>query len=364
MRTIEVNLGGRSYPVHVGAGLLEGIGQMIRDRLGRDPRCAILISNPTIDALYGAALRRSLRRAGFRALTFLIGDGERFKSLATAMSLYTFMIERGIERSDLIVALGGGVVGDLAGFVAATYLRGISFVQVPTTLVAQIDSSVGGKGGVNHRLGKNLIGAFHQPSLVIADVNALRTLPRRQMRAGMYEALKYGIIRDRSLFEWIGANLDRIWRFDQGSLAQLVGRCLEIKAEIVSLDEREAGLRRILNFGHTVGHALEAVTNYRRFHHGEAVGHGMRAASRIAERMGLLDRASLAARDEAVARIGPLPRTSDLAIGDIILAMRRDKKSQAGRIAFVLPVEIGRVVLRTDVPQRVIRLALKEALSK
>ncbi|HKG20627.1 MAG TPA: 3-dehydroquinate synthase family protein, partial [Blastocatellia bacterium] len=261
------------------------------------------------------------------------------------------------------VALGGGVVGDLAGFVAATYLRGLRFVQVPTTLLAQIDSSVGGKTAVNHALGKNLIGVFHQPALVVTDPATLRSLPPRELQAGLYEALKYGIIRDRRLFNDIGRGLDRIRARDREALSHLIARSCEIKADVVARDEREGGLRRILNFGHTVGHALEAVTRYRRFFHGEAVGHGMRAASLIAERLDMLAAGEREIIDEAIIRLGPLPRANYLALDGIISAMFHDKKSEAGRIAFVLPVKIGRVVIRSDVPPSLVSSALRDALS-
>jgi 3-dehydroquinate synthase len=362
MKNITVKLADRSYPIKITAGLLDQVGSLARAVLGEKNCSAVVVSNPTIDALYGKRLLRSLQSAGFRARSFLTGDGEKFKTLRTVESLHTFLIEQRIERSDVIVALGGGVVGDLAGFAAATYLRGIRFIQVPTTLLAQIDSSVGGKTGVNHRLGKNMIGAFHQPSLVAIDTETLRSLPPRQMRAGLCEAIKYGVIRDRKLFDRINRDIERMKRIDEDALTHLIARSCRIKADVVERDEREGGLRRILNFGHTIGHALESVTRYRRFLHGEAVGAGMRAASRIAEQMGLLNADEREAIDEAIDRIGPLPTAKNLASGDIISAMQHDKKAEAGQVAFVLPVEIGRVVVRSDVPLQTIRSALKTAL--
>jgi 3-dehydroquinate synthase len=363
MPTINVRLKERSYDIEVGAGLLDRAGELARAALGERAHRAVVLSNPTVDSLYGRRLARSLQRADFRVRSFLTGDGERFKTLRAANSIYTFLINERIERQDAIIALGGGVAGDVAGFVAATYLRGIRFVQVPTTLLAQIDSSVGGKTGVNHPLGKNLIGAFHQPSLVVIDPETLRSLPDREMRAGLCEAIKYGVIGDRRLFDRIARDMDKMKRCDAAALTHLIARSCRIKAEVVRRDEREEGLRRVLNFGHTVGHALEAVTRYRRFLHGEAVGHGMRAASRIAERMGMLDSHERAAIDEAIRRAGNMPTAKNLALDDIILAIGRDKKAEAGRVAFVLPVEIGRVVIRSDVPLQVVRSALKDALS-
>lgn len=363
MRSITVKLDSRSYDIKVGPGLLDQVGDLTRAASGERSRQAIVITNPTVGALYGARVARSLKRAGFEARQMLVGDGERYKSLRTAQSIYTSLIENRVERNDLIIALGGGVVGDLAGFVAATYLRGLRFVQVPTTLLAQIDSSVGGKTAVNHALGKNLIGVFHQPSLVVTDPDTLRSLAPRELQAGLYEAVKYGIIRDGRLFARIDRGLARLKGNDEEELSHLVARSCEIKADIVARDEREGGLRRILNFGHTVGHALEAVTRYRRFFHGEAVGHGMRAASLIAERLDLLASGDREAIDRAIRRLGPLPRTNNLALDDIISAMFRDKKSDAGRIAFILPVKIGRVVIKSDVPPRIVSSALREALS-
>lgn len=362
MKTITVKLKERSYAINIQASGLDAAGTLARAALGERARHAVIVSNPTVDALYGERVGRAFRRAGFGVRRFLIGDGERFKTLATADDLYRFLIEQQLERADILVALGGGVVGDLAGFVAATYLRGVRFVQIPTTLLAQIDSSVGGKTGVNHALGKNLIGAFHQPALVVIDPQTLATLPARELRAGLHEAIKYGVIKDRRLFQRINREMEKLTACEADELEYLIARCCRIKARVVEQDEREGGLRRILNFGHTVGHALEAVTNYRRFHHGEAVGHGMRAAARIAERAGLLETSARLAIDEAVNRVGHLPPTKTLALGDIMRAMQRDKKAEAGRLAFVLPVEVGRVVIKADLPLPMIRSAIKETL--
>lgn len=363
MKTIAVRLRERSYDIRVAAGSVDELGALAREVLGESARRAIVVTNARIAGLYGDRCRRALKGGDFTADQFLLGDGERFKTLRSAEALLTFMIERGIERGDVVVALGGGVVGDLAGFAAAVHLRGIRLLQVPTTLLAQIDSSVGGKTGVNHRLGKNLIGAFHQPSLVVIDPETLRTLPLREMRSGLYEALKYGVIADARLFHRIARETNRLITFDADELVHLIARSCSIKANVVSQDEREAGLRKTLNFGHTVGHALEAVTNYRRFLHGEAVGHGMRAAARIAERLELLAPRDREAIDEAVTRVGQLPAANTLALDAIISAMHHDKKTEGGRTSFVLPVEIGRVVVQSDVPSRIVRSALKDAFA-
>jgi 3-dehydroquinate synthase len=363
MRTVAVHLGSRSYDVQIAAGLLDELGPRARTALSLNARQAVVISNPTVDSEYGDRVSGSLARADFRIHRFSIGDGERYKSLRSAETLFEFLIERRLERSDVIVALGGGVVGDLAGFVAATFLRGIRLIQVPTTLLAQIDSSVGGKTGVNHRLGKNLIGAFHQPSLVAIDPDVLRTLPPRQLQAGLYEALKYGVISDRRLFFRVARNVEALKKLDSAQLEHLIARCCSIKASVVRADEREGGLRRILNFGHTVGHALEAVSHYRRFLHGEAVGLGMRAASLIAERLELLASGDREMIEAAIDGIGRRPTANTLALDDIMSAMHRDKKVEAGRTAFVLPVEIGKVVIRTNVPPQVVKAALKRAFA-
>lgn len=361
MNTVEVKLGSRGYQIVIEPASLDHLGRHAAERAS-GARRAVLVTNERVEDLYGRRARRSLKAAGFSTRTFIVGDGERFKSLRTADAIYEFLIEQRVERGDLMVALGGGVVGDLAGFVAGTYLRGIRLVQVPTTLLAQIDSSVGGKTGVNHKLGKNLIGVFHQPSLVVIDPETLRTLPPREVTAGLCEAVKYGVIRSRALFDRIVREIEQLKKLEIDEVSQLIARCCEIKADVVRRDEREGGLRRILNFGHTIGHALEATTGYRRFLHGEAVGHGMRAASLIAERIGLLSDADRRSIDAAVALVGRLPRANNLALDDIISAMRRDKKSEAGRNAMVLPTRIGQVVIRSDVPPRVVLSALKQAL--
>ena len=362
MKTVPVDLGTRSYEIKISSGLLAELGQRSRAALGQNAQQAVLVSNKTVHSLYGDEAAKSLGRAGFKVHHFSIGDGERFKNLRTAQSLFTFLIERRIERADVIVALGGGVVGDLAGFVAATYLRGIRLIQVPTSLLAQIDSSIGGKTGVNHPLGKNLVGAFHQPVLVAIDPDVLRTLPARELQSGLYEAIKYGVIRDRSLFNRLARNINKAKNLDAAELEYLIARCCAIKASVVKSDEHETGLRKILNFGHTVGHAVEALTHYRRFLHGEAVGLGMLAASRIAEYIGLLASSERTAIASVIDSVGRRPKANTLALDGIISSMYRDKKVEAGRVTFVLPVEIGKVVIRSDVPPQAVILALKEAL--
>ncbi len=359
---VHVALGERSYDITIANGSLKDAGELSRTALGAKTQKLALISNPQVHARYGKIVEKSLKKAAFATHTHLIGDGERAKSLKTAEAAWSFLIANRFERGDAIVALGGGVVGDLAGFVAACFQRGIPFVQIPTTLLAQIDSSVGGKTAVNHPLGKNLIGAFHQPKTVIIDPSVLRTLPPRELSAGMYEALKYGVIGDRALFDFIRDNQAKAEAFDSEVLTHIIRRSCEIKAEVVTTDERESGLRKILNYGHTIGHALEAVTNYRRLKHGEAVGYGMKAAANIALKAGLLTKDERQAIDIGVNALGRLPRIQDLQVPDILTAMTLDKKASQGKVPLILPTTIGKVIVRADIPPAVVRAAVKELL--
>ena len=363
VQTVHVALAERSYDITIADGSLSRAGEIARAALGDKTRRLAIISNPKVHALYGKTVERGLKQAGFATLTHLIGDGERAKSLRTAERAWGFLIANRFERSDGVIALGGGVVGDLAGFVAATFLRGVNYVQIPTTLLAQIDSSVGGKTAVNHKLGKNLIGAFHQPRAVIIDPGVLRGLPARELRAGLYEAVKYGVIRDSELFSLIEDNLDGINALDPAPLSRVIARSCEIKAEVVAADERESGLRRILNFGHTVGHALEAVTAYRRLKHGEAVGYGMKCASTIAEKVGIIPRAEAEAIRFGVDKLGSLPPLDDLKTQDVIDAMSHDKKVAQGKLPLILPTRVGSVIVRDDIAPTVIRGAVRELLS-
>lgn len=285
MNTIRVNLGERSYPVYVGSNILNKTGEFLSNfELTR--KIAVL-SNPTIWRFYGKQLMLSLKTAGFTPVKLLIPDGEKYKNLKTVEKIYTLMLKKGIDRKGCVVALGGGVIGDIAGFVAATYMRGIKFVQVPTTLLAQVDASIGGKTGVDHKLGKNLIGAFHQPLFVLSDISTLKTLPEREFHAGLAEVIKYGVIRDAELFDFMEKERNRILVRNIDALTFIVKRCSKIKAEIVSKDEREeTGLRSILNFGHTIGHAIEAATGYKKYLHGEAVAMGMVVEAEMSHNMG------------------------------------------------------------------------------
>jgi 3-dehydroquinate synthase len=363
MRNVRVPLGERSYTIKIAPGLLARLGtECAALRLGS--RCAV-ISDTNVAKHYARAAQHSLRAAGFRAVTITVPAGEKAKSLRVVGACYDQLAARRLERKSFIVALGGGVVGDLAGFVAATYLRGIPFVQVPTTLLAQVDSSVGGKVGVNLSAGKNLVGAFHQPRLVLCDLDTLRTLPEREFRAGLAEVIKYGVIHDAALFRCLERDMDKLLRRDVRTLTDVIARSCAIKAEVVGQDETESGLRAILNFGHTIGHAIENISGYGKYLHGEAIAIGQVAAARISTEL-----TGLPARD--VARITELFRRAGLPTGiklsaaqrrRLFAAMKLDKKVSAGEIKFVLARRLGEVVWGRCVPDAAIERALTPALA-
>jgi 3-dehydroquinate synthase len=322
------------------------------------PARRFIVSSPTVWRFHGDALRSATDEE-----PILIPDGERFKHLSTVGRIYDALIRANADRASAIIALGGGVVGDIAGFAAATFLRGIPVVQVPTTLLAQVDSAVGGKVGVNHPLGKNLIGAFHPPMAVAVDPALLATLPRREFRAGLYEVVKYGVIASRPLFERTAADLTALFAREPASLLPIVAESCEIKARIVEADEKETGLRRTLNFGHTAGHALEAVTKYRRFRHGEAVAYGMLAAAELGTMRGAFPGEARDALASLIMQMGPLPPVGDLSAAEIVEATKRDKKVVAGRLHYVLATDIGAATTVTDVtPQELTEALLKIGL--
>jgi len=341
---IRVDLGDRGYEVVVHDGLLDRVGEFLAPfKLGPE---TVVVTNPVVKRHYGTRVVRSLRAVGLKPTVLALPDGERTKSLRWVARVLNELLRRRYERKAWLVALGGGVIGDLAGFAASIYLRGVPFVQVPTTLVAQVDASIGGKTGVNHLLGKNLIGTFYQPKLVLIDPGALRTLPQREYRAGLAEVIKYGVIADAEFFEFLERDMGQILTLETAALHRVIRTSCAIKAAVVSEDEREGDRRRILNFGHTVGHALETLGGYRRYKHGEAVAIGMVVAARLAERLGLAD-ASVGARIRALVERTGLP--ADLppcSVSALIRAMRQDKKVQDRRIHFVLPDRIGHVVVR------------------
>ncbi|HIE12249.1 MAG TPA: 3-dehydroquinate synthase [Desulfotomaculum sp.] len=359
MTEVEVQLGPRSYPIYVAAGILEDLGAYARRHL--TGKRVLVVSDPPVGRLYGENVRRSLRNAGFIPLWAEIAGGEEAKTLDTVRDLYDAALEGELERGDAVLALGGGVVGDVAGFVAATYMRGVAFVQVPTTLLAQVDSSVGGKVGVNHPRGKNLIGAFYQPRFVLADTATLETLPEREIRAGLAEVMKYGVIWEEAFFAWLEKEIERLLALGSEAVEHAVATSCRIKAAVVSADETEGGLRAILNFGHTVGHALEAATNYQRFVHGEAVAIGMVAEARLALRLGYLAPPGVE-RIAALLSRTRLPRDipAEIAPEALLEVMHRDKKVAGGQLTFVLPEDIGRVKIVRGVPAEAVTAVVKE----
>jgi 3-dehydroquinate synthase len=350
---IEVSSAAGNYPVVIGPGTLKALPQLL-DQAQLGSR-RIIVSSPLIWDLHGVAFRN----VSSEREPVLVPDGERFKNAATVGRVYEALIQAGVDRAAVIIAVGGGVIGDLVGFAAATYLRGVRLVQVPTTLMAQVDSAVGGKVGINHPLGKNLIGAFHPPRIVVADPVVLGTLPRREFRAGLYEVVKYGVIASRPLFDRVASSLPALFDRDQTLLAEVVAESCRIKAEIVSADEHESGLRRVLNFGHTVGHALEAVTKYRRFRHGEAVGYGMLAAATLGTQRGVTPEDARARIADLVAQLGPLPPIADLSTKDIVAAVSRDKKVIDGTLHFVAATGIGSTTTLTDVTEKMLKETLR-----
>ncbi|KJS00665.1 MAG: 3-dehydroquinate synthase [Peptococcaceae bacterium BRH_c4a] len=354
MSSVFIDLGSRSYTIHIGRGLLASAGQIIKEVYPFISK-AMVVTNPTVNSLYGHEVFNSLEEAGITPMLAEIPDGEEYKALSIAEGIYDLAYTAELDRKTPIIALGGGVVGDLAGFAAATYLRGVPFVQIPTTLLAQVDSSVGGKVAVNHPRGKNIIGAFYQPSVVMADLSTLKTLDQREMRAGMSEVIKYGVISDEKFFGWLEKNLERAMEQDSAVMENIVAVSCRIKAGVVQEDETEQGRRAILNFGHTVGHAVESLTGYGVYRHGEAVAVGMAAAARISEKMGLLDSRERQRLERLLNRAGlPVSVPVSLDRKDLISSMRRDKKVISSRLTFVIPEAIGRVRMVRDLDEGLI----------
>ncbi|MCL4476735.1 MAG: 3-dehydroquinate synthase [Nitrospirae bacterium] len=344
MQEIRVELGERSYGIFIDAGMLKDLGEKVK---GINPSRVAVISNPTVYGLYGAVVSDSLKRAGLDAPLVLIPDGEGYKELLWAYYLFGELLKQRLDRASALIALGGGVIGDITGFVASTYMRGISFIQVPTTLLAQVDSSVGGKTGVNHPLGKNMIGTFYQPRLVWADISTLQSLPKREFLAGIAEVIKYGVIWDEALFRFLEDNREKILNLDRHALEHIIKRSCEIKAEVVSRDEREGGLRAILNYGHTIGHALEAATGYTSYLHGEAVAVGMYLETRLSSLLGLMDTKETERIRDLIRSYGlPSEMPQDMDAEKILSSMRLDKKAVAGELKFILPERIGSVRTR------------------
>ncbi|KNE75813.1 3-dehydroquinate synthase [Candidatus Burkholderia crenata] len=354
MITVNVELGDRAYPIYIGAGLI-----------GRTELCALhiagssvaIVTNTIVDPLYGEALRAALAPLGKTITTIVLPDGEAHKNLDTLNQIFTALLAGRADRKTTLIALGGGVIGDMTGFAAASYMRGVPFIQVPTTLLAQVDSSVGGKTGINHPLGKNMIGAFYQPQAVIADIGVLRTLPPRELAAGIAEVIKTGTIADSEFFDWIEANIGALNACDPTALADAVKRSCEVKASVVAADEREGGLRAILNFGHTFGHAIEAGLGYGEWLHGEAVGCGMAMAADLSARLGRLDETSRERLTQLIAAAKLPVKAPALGPDRYIDLMKVDKKAGAGEIKFILLERFGNTKI-TGAPDEAVRATL------
>ena len=354
MQSLTVNLGVRSYPIHVGMRLLEQAGELLR-QAGLRGKVAV-VTNPTVAQLYLDSLNDALRLADFTVVPILVPDGEGHKSLKSLATIYDRLVAERLERGSCILALGGGVIGDLAGFAAATYLRGVPYVQVPTTLLAQVDSSVGGKTAVNHEDGKNLIGAFYQPKLVLIDIAVLRSLPKRELTAGLAEVIKYGVIEDAALFSLLEQSIDKIIGLNEEMLTRIIATSCAIKARVVEADEREDDYRAVLNFGHTIGHALEAATGYRKFLHGEAVGVGMVKAATLSVNQRFCDVASLKRVVALVQKAGlPVEIPPEVASASLIQAMEIDKKVAGGKIKFIMCEGIGKTRFHWLAPDEILR---------
>ncbi len=357
MKKVHLNLADRSYYIYIGAGLLDYLGRYLR-KVAPASR-AVLISDEHVYRLYGERVEEILKLSRYAVYSYIIKPGDKSKSLPVASKIYDVLYEARMERSDPLVALGGGVVGDLTGFVAGTWLRGVPFVQVPTTLEADIDASVGGKTAVNHPHGKNLIGVFYQPRMVLMDTDTVGSLSDRDIRAGLAESIKHAVIKDAAFFNFHEQNAEKILTLNRPVMERLLTRNCEIKASVVSSDEREGGLRAILNFGHTVAHAIEVAGKYTRWRHGEAVAMGMVAAGFIARERGIFPRSDFERMESLIHAFGLPTRCRGYDFGHLMEVMKRDKKVKAGKIRFVLPTRIGQVDMFDDVKPEHIAAAIE-----
>jgi 3-dehydroquinate synthase len=360
VQTIHVETPSARYDVFAGSGLLETLAPRIEKTVKRLPRRVFVITSPQIWALWSASFLRSFAES---PIVLFLPAGEKFKTLRSVEQLLREMIRAGGDRGSLVIAFGGGIVGDVGGFVASIFMRGIPYVQVPTTFLAQVDSSVGGKVGVNLREGKNLVGSFHHPRAVFADIGVLGTLPDRELRAGLMESVKAGIIRDRALVRFMEEHADAVLAREPRALEKVIAASIRMKAGVVNKDERESGLRMILNFGHTVGHALEQVTRYKAMLHGEAVGWGMVAALSVARRRGTIGAAQFERLERLIHRYGPLPPL-DLRVAKIVAATAGDKKNVGGVRRFVLPLGIGEAGVVEDVTPAELESAVQYMLAR
>lgn len=345
MQTLTVSLADRSYPIHIGNGLL-GQADLILPYLKR--KQVAIVSNTTVAPLYMQAIAQPLRDAGVSVIEIILPDGEAYKNNETLQTIYDHLLQNRCERNTTLIALGGGVIGDLTGYAAATYLRGVPFIQVPTTLLSQVDSSVGGKTGINHPLGKNMIGAFYQPKLVLADIDTLKTLPQRELSAGVAEVIKYGLIRDADFFSWLETNMSALMALDTAVASYAIYRSCQNKAEVVAADEHEQGERALLNLGHTFGHAIENAMGYGVWLHGEAVATGTVMAADLSQRMGWLNEAQIA-RIKIIMQAAKLPiEAPDLGVEEYLRLMQLDKKVSDGRIRLILQQDIGKAIITAD----------------
>ena len=360
-KTLHVELGTNSYPLHIGAAILNRTAELLKPHVKSAK--VLIVTDTFVNQHYTAVVQQSLTAAGFDVNTVEVPVGEASKSLTQFARIQDSLIAHQLDRGSTLIALGGGVVGDLGGFAAAVYMRGIAYVQIPTTLQAQVDASVGGKTAINHPKGKNLIGAFHQPKLVLIDVNTLETLPQRDIRAGLIEVIKMGVIRDEPLFAMVEENLHAILHLDAGVLIKMIARACANKADIVATDEKERGLRMVLNYGHTFGHALEALTHYNTYRHGEAVSIGMNCAARLAANLGMFSETDFERQCTLLKRANlPLTFPTDVAPETLCDAMYLDKKTLGGKLRLILPTRIGEVVIREDVADMQIVQAISQCL--
>ncbi|MBZ0067446.1 MAG: 3-dehydroquinate synthase [Thiobacillus sp.] len=351
MQTLSVDLGDRSYPIHIGADLLSRADLLVPHLAQKR---AVIVTNTTVAPLYLDRLTATLQSAGVDVFPVVLPDGEAYKNWETLNLIFDALLTQRAERKTTLVALGGGVIGDMTGFAAASYQRGVPFIQIPTTLLSQVDSSVGGKTGINHPLGKNMIGAFYQPKVVLADTDTLKTLPPRELSAGLAEVIKYGLIWDAEFLAWLEANMDKLRALDPAAIAHAIYRSCEIKAQVVAQDEREGGIRAILNLGHTFGHAIETGMGYGNWLHGEAVGAGIVMAVATSQRMGWLTEADVA-RTRKLIRAAGLPDVApDLGVDTWLDYMGHDKKVEGGKMRFVLLKKLGEAVITADVPTDVL----------
>ncbi|MDP2693910.1 MAG: 3-dehydroquinate synthase [Gallionella sp.] len=358
MQTLTVGLGERSYPIFIGSGLLRQ-AELLQRVLPR--KRAAIVTNTTVAPLYLEKLRQTLQSIGVSSMPIILPDGEQHKNSATLNLIYDALLTSRCERTTPLIALGGGVIGDMTGYAAATYLRGVPFIQIPTTLLAQVDSSVGGKTGINHPLGKNMIGAFYQPQVVLADTATLNTLPDNELAAGLAEVIKYGLIRDLPFFEWLEQNMDKLLARDTEALQYAIARSCRNKAEVVAADERESGERALLNLGHTFGHAIESGMGYGNWLHGEGVAAGTIMAADLSQRLGWISAQDVARIRSLFERAGLPAVAPDLGVEKYLDLMGLDKKVEGGKMRFVLLKEIGRAVVYGEVPEELLRQTLEAA---